>query len=94
MLVLPQAVVKRLGLPLGNRVKLSYADGRRGQRREANAVNIKLLGRDDTFTAIIEPKREDALIGAIVLEALDLLVDRKEQRVVPRDPSGPMYEID
>src|SRR6266542_4638077 len=69
MLVLPQAVVKRLGLRLGNKVKVRYADGRRAQRREAKAVLLRLLGREDTFTAIIEPKREDALIGAIVLEA-------------------------
>jgi hypothetical protein len=39
-------------------------------------------------TAIIEPKRETALIGAIVLEYLDLLVDCTAQKVVPRDPSG------
>jgi hypothetical protein len=35
ILVLPQAVVKRLGFRLGNRVRVRYADGRRGQRREA-----------------------------------------------------------
>jgi predicted aspartyl protease len=94
MLVLPHGVVKRLGLRLGNEVKVRYADGRRGRRREAKGATIRLLGREDTFTAVIEPKRPDALIGAIVLEALDLLVDCKEQRVVPRDPSGPVYEID
>src|SRR5713226_3958676 len=94
MVVLPQAVVKRLGLPLGNKVKVRYADGRRAQRREAKGVFLKLLGRDDTFTAIIEPKRQNALIGAIVLEALDLLVDSRTQRVVPRDPSGAIYEIE
>src|SRR5712691_230727 len=88
MLVLPQAVVKRLGLRLGNRVKVRYADGRQAQRREAKGVFLKLLGRDDTFTAIIEPKRRNALIGAFVLEALDLLVDCRTQRVVPRDPRG------
>src|SRR5947209_2738848 len=32
-LVLPQAVVERLGLPLGGKVKVRYADGRRAQRR-------------------------------------------------------------
>ena len=94
LLILPQAVVKRLGLRLGNKVKVRYADGRRAQRREAKAVLLRLLGREDTFTAIIEPKREDALIGAIVLEALDLLVDCKTQQVVPRDPAGPIYEIE
>jgi hypothetical protein len=30
----------------------------------------------------------------IVLEALDLLVDCRNQQVVPRDPSGPIYEIE
>jgi predicted aspartyl protease len=94
MLVLPQAVVKRLGLLLGNQVKVRYADGRNAQRREAKGVFLKLLGRDSTFTAICEPKRETALIGAIVLEALDLLVDCQNQRVIPRDPSGAIYEIE
>jgi predicted aspartyl protease len=94
MLVLPGAVVKRLGFRLGNEVLVRYADGRRARRREAKAVLIKLEGREDTFTAVIEPKRTDALIGAIVLEALDLLVDCKNQRVVPRDPRGAVYEIE
>jgi len=93
-LVLPQAVVKRLGLPLGNPVKVRYADGRTAQRREVKGVFVKLLGRDGTFTALSEPKRETALIGAIVLEDLDLLVDCVAQRVVPRDPSGATYEIE
>jgi len=94
MLVLPQTVVKHLGLPLGNTIKVRFADGRQASRREAKGAFVKLLGRDDTFTAIIEPKRKTALIGAIVLEALDLLVDCQRQRVVPRDPRGAIYEIE
>lgn len=38
-----------------------------------------------TFTAIVEPKRTTALIGAIVFGDLDLRVDCGQQRVVPRD---------
>ena len=94
MLVLPESVVKRLGLPMGNLVGVRYADGRRARRREAKGVSLKLLGREDTFSAVVEPKRPNALIGAIVLEALDLLVDCKNQRVVPRDPRGAIYEIE
>jgi predicted aspartyl protease len=93
-LVLPEAVVKRLGLPLGDKIKVSYADGRKARRYKANGVFLKLEGRDGTFTAICEPKRETALIGAIVLEDLDLLVDCAAQRLIPRDPSGPIYEIE
>ena len=92
--VLPKAVVKELGVPMTRSVKVRYADGRRGQRKETAGVQIEILGRQATFSAVVEPKRETAQIGAIVLEALDLLVDCKEQRVVPRDPSGPVFEIE
>ena len=94
MLVLPQAVVKDLGLPLGDKIKVRYADGRRAQRREVEGARIQLLGRHGTFNAVVEPKRRDAQIGAIVLQQLDLLVDSQKQRLIPRDPSGPVYEIE
>jgi len=93
-LVLPQAVVKRLGLPLCDKIKVRYADGRKVQREGAEGVYVQLLGRHGTFTAIVEPRRKTALVGAIVLEDLDLLVDCTAQRVVPRDPRGAIYEIE
>ena len=93
-LVLPLAVVKQLGLPLMDKIKVRYADGRMAERREAEGAYLELLGRHDIFTAIVEPKRTTALVGAIVLEALDLLVDCQLQRVIPRDPAGAIYEIE
>jgi predicted aspartyl protease len=93
-LVLPQAVVKRLGLPLGDKILVRYTDGRKVEREGAEGVYVQLLGRHGTFTAIVEPRRKDALLGAIVLEDLDLLVDCTTQRVVPRDPRGAIYEIE
>ena len=36
--------------------------------------------------AISEPGREDALIGSLVLETLDFLVDPLKERLIPRDP--------
>jgi predicted aspartyl protease len=42
-LVLPQAVVKRLGLPLGNPVQVRYADGREAEREGAEGVYVQLL---------------------------------------------------
>ena len=93
-LVLPQSVAKELGLTLKDPISVRYADGRRARRREAEGAYVELLGRHGTFSAIIEPKRDSALIGAIVLEDLDLLVDCPKQRLVPRHPSGPVYEIE
>ena len=40
------------------------------------------------------PETVDPLVGAIVLEDLDLLVNCTAQRVVPRDPHGAIYEIE
>ena len=93
-LVLPEGVVKRLGLTLDEAVSVRYADGRRARRRVAKGVYVKLLGRDSTFTALVEPKRTTALVGAIVLEDLDLLIDCAAQKVVPRDPKGETFEIE
>ena len=93
-LVLPEALVKRLALPLGDPVNVRYADGRRVRRKGVDQVHVQLLGRHGIFSAICEPKRETALMGAIVLEDLDLLVDCASQRLVPRDPAGATYEIE
>jgi clan AA aspartic protease len=93
-LVIPQAVVEHLGLPLSTKVTVRCADGRMVKRPTAEAAYVEILGRHGTFTAIVEPKRDSALIGAIVLEDLDLLMDCANQRVVPRDPRTAIYEIE
>ena len=93
-LVLPESLVKELGFPRGDKIKVRYADGRTAQRRGAEGVYVELLGRHGTFTAVVEPKRDTALLGAIVLEDLDLLVDCPNERVVPRDPHVVIHEIE
>ncbi len=94
-MVLPEALVKELGLPVWkSKTKVKYADGRRALRREVGAVHLILQGRPGIFTAIVEPKRETALIGAIVLEDLDFLVDCKKLCLVPRDPDYVLTEIE
>lgn len=85
-LVLPKKVVQQLGLPITGKVGVKYADGRKAVRSTVDGVHVELLGRSSDFKAAIEPKRETALIGAIVLEDLDFLVDSTHQRLMPRDP--------
>ena len=92
--MLPEAVVKRLGLPLSTAVNVRYADGRRAKRRAVKGVFVRLLDAIAHSRPSCEPKRETALIGAIVLEDLDLLVDCVAQQVVPRDPRGETFEIE
>jgi predicted aspartyl protease len=93
-LVLPRAVVKRLGLASTGKVKVRYGDGRTATRDTVEGVYVEIQGRHGTFTATVEPKRRSALVGAFVLEDLDFLVDCTNQRLVPRDPRFVINEIE
>jgi predicted aspartyl protease len=86
-LVLPKKVVQSLGMKPSGTVTVRYADGRRAVRpTSVQDVQVNLLGRRSVFDATVEPKRKTALIGDLVLEALDFLVDSRHERLVPRDP--------
>ncbi|MBY0525042.1 MAG: retroviral-like aspartic protease family protein [Gemmataceae bacterium] len=93
-LVLPKSVADQLGLPDAGKVLVRYADKRRAARKKVKGVWLKLLGRDSVFNAIVEPKRTDALIGAIVMEDLDLIIDCTMQTLLPRNPKGIVSEIE
>jgi predicted aspartyl protease len=93
-LVLPEGIVKDLGLPMTGKARVSYADRRKATRKVVTGVNVTLCGREGIFKAIVEPDRTDALIGAIVLEDLDLLVDCRTQTLQPRDPNQIIAELE
>lgn len=93
-LVLPKRVVEELGLPLTDHVKVKHADGRVTKRPVVEGVYVELQGRHSIFKATVEPNRETALIGALVLDDLDFLVDCERQRLVPRDPKFIVSEIE
>ena len=93
-LVIPSTVAEQLGLPETGEVGVRYADGRTGTRKVVENIRVELLGREFTFRAIVEPDRDTALIGAIVLEELDFVVDCVSQRLYPRDPNRIIAEIE
>ena len=51
-------------------------------------------GRSGLFQVVGEPARVSALIGAPVMENLDLIVDCTRQRLEPRDPRQIISEIE
>lgn len=93
-LVLPAETVQFLGLPEKGQISVKFADGRRADRNVVGDAEVTIGDRSSVFTAVVEPGRSDALIGAIVLEELDLLPDCTRQKLVPRDPHGLFAEID
>jgi predicted aspartyl protease len=93
-LVIPESLAQRLGLEMGGSARVRYADGRTADRPIAQRVHLSYGGRESIFNAIVEPERESALIGAIVLEDLDFLIDCVGQRLVPRDPKQIISEAE
>lgn len=94
MLVIPESAARALGVAKISETSVRYADHRRATRDVVGNIDLELCGRVNPFTAVVEPSRPDALVGAIVLEALDLIVDCRRQVVEPRDPNIMTTEIE
>lgn len=93
-LVLPLSVVEELNLPVIGRTKARLADQSVVERDVVRDVWLKMLDRSGVFTAVVEPNREDALVGAIVMEELDMVVDCVTGTCHPRDPELLITELD
>ncbi|MBM3239066.1 clan AA aspartic protease [Candidatus Poribacteria bacterium] len=93
-LVIPAKVSEQLGAREVSDTQVRYADNRTVTRKLVDDVQVELLGRQGTFRAVVEPGRDSALIGAIVLEDLDFVVDRTTQTLRPRDPKQIISEIE
>lgn len=93
-LVIPEPISRRLGLQAKGTVQVRYADGRTAHKDVVERVRLTFGDRDSVFNAIVEPSRESALLGAIVMEDLDLIIDCTTQQLVPRDPKQLTSEIE
>jgi predicted aspartyl protease len=93
-LVIPGSAAEALGLEEAWQAKVTYADGHSQNRPVVKNAWLRVCDRDSVFSAVVEPNRKTALIGAIVMEALDLVVDCVTQELQPRDPKMMLTEIE
>ena len=78
---IPAAVAERLGLFRLRKTDAKYADRRVEEVDMAEAVTVEILGRETEMSPMI--LGEQILLGVIVLEGLDLMVDCNRNRLVP-----------
>jgi predicted aspartyl protease len=95
MLVLPRNVVEELGLRKIGERRVRYANNQIQIKSVYRGVILELKGRDGIFDVLGEVEGSEPLVGQIVLEALDLIVDPIAKTVIPnpRSPDMPMTEI-
>jgi predicted aspartyl protease len=92
MLVLPEDVVDALGLTRRGKAVVSFADERRVDWEKAGPVTVRVGSRSGVFECLVAPPTSEALLGAFVMEVLDLLIDPTHQQLVVR-PESPIYPL-
>ena len=85
---LPLSIIEQLGLPATRKVTVTLSDGSRQERQLYGELRIQVGDRDDVFSCVAKPEGAPLLLGQIVLEALDLVVDYGQQRLIP-NPEAP-----
>ncbi|TAE76680.1 MAG: clan AA aspartic protease [Oscillatoriales cyanobacterium] len=90
---IPLEVCEHLGLRIRSQEIAKYADGRQETVGLTEPVIIELEGRETIEAAMV--LGDMVLIGQTVLETLDLLVDCKNQRLVPNpeNPEKPVLRV-
>ena len=84
--IIPIKVCEHLGLRIRSQEIAKYADGRQETVGLTGPMIIEMEGRETIEAAMV--LGDIVLIGQTVLETLDLLVDCKNQRLVP-NPENP-----
>jgi len=95
MVVLPRDIVEELGLRKMREVKVRYANNKVETKPIYGVVNIELKGRSANLDVLVEEKGSQPLIGQVLLELLDLIVEPKTRNLIPNpaSPEMPMMEI-
>ena len=85
--LLPQDMVEALGLvPLGNAV-VTLANDQNVEMPFAGPIVLTTVGRTMFTDCLVGPPRCEPLLGQIVLERLDLIVDPAKRRLTVRPES-------
>ena len=88
--VLPMDIVQQLGLRIRSYQTAKYTDGREEKIGLTEAVIIEVQKRETTVAALV--MGNEVLIGKTALITLDLVVDSKNQCLIP-NPKHPNYPI-
>ena len=90
MVVLPKDIVEELGLR-----KMRYGSNKVETKPIYGVVTIELKGRSANLDVLVEEKGSQPLIGQVLLELLDLIVEPKTRKLIPNpaSPEMPMMEI-
>lgn len=95
LLVIPGDVSKEFEFPIIRKQNVKFANEETAERDVVWGVEVEICDRKGIFEAIVEPKKRYTLVGAIVMETLDLIVEPMSLQIYPNPRSKlPMAEIE
>ncbi len=95
MMLLPRDLVEALGLKFLGKTVVTLADDSKIELEQAGPVRLTIAGRTWNTDCLVGPPGCETLIGQLVLERLDLIVDptRRTVTVRPESPWLPTLNL-
>jgi clan AA aspartic protease len=87
MLLLPQDVVEELGLKKTDKAIVSLANDEKVEMDIAGTISLTANNRRMKTDCLVGPPLCEPLVGQLILERLDLIIDPLRQTVTPRPES-------
>ena len=92
-LVINEEVRQKLGLAIEERSESTLADGKTQTYAVTESVKIRWKDRSTALPAVVVPNAKDILLGALPLEAMDLMVDPVRERLVGVHGDQPLHVL-
>ena len=92
-LIINEDVRKKLGLNIEDSVRSTLADGTAAQYPLTEPVTIRWKNRITSLPAVVIADAKEVLLGALPLEALDLIVDPVRHTLAGRHGDQALYVI-
>jgi clan AA aspartic protease len=82
MLIINQTIADELGLMIEESTEVELADGSVSKWNVVGPVSIRFSNRRATCTSVVIPSASEVLLGAIPMEAMDVIIDPGLQQLV------------
>jgi len=94
-LAINERIKEQLGLPAIRKAPAALADGTIVELEIAGPIEIRFENRIATVDAMVLPGDSEILLGAIPMEAMDVLIDPRRQLLIvnPEHPIRPQYSL-
>jgi clan AA aspartic protease len=92
-LVINEEIRQKLGLTITETSKSTFADGKTNTYDITEGVEIRWKDRGTVLPALVVPEAKDVLLGALPLEAMDLIVDPVRGQLTGAHGDQPLHVL-